>query len=128
MAETGKKDTRSTGKKYEDVAALYLEKKGCRILDRNYRNARGELDIVAAKDGTIIFLEVKYRRNGVCGDPLEAVDTRKQRRISRTALYYLTQHGYGMETPCRFDVIAVYGDTNGSESIRHVENAFEFRG
>ena len=53
-----------------------------------------------------------------------AVDVRKQRRICKTALYYLAKHGYGMDTSCRFDVIAIYGDN----SIRHIENAFEFQG
>lgn len=53
-----------------------------------------------------------------------AVDVRKQRRICKTALYYFVKHGYGMDTACRFDVIAIYGDN----SIRHIENAFEFQG
>lgn len=128
MVKAEKRNTRSIGKKYEDMASLFLKEKGYHILDRNYRNVCGELDIVAKKDGMLVFLEVKYRGSDVCGDPLEAVDIRKQRRISRTALYYLMRHGYGMETPCRFDVIAIYGNPGGKDTVRYVENAFEFCG
>ena len=62
---------------------------------------------------------------GQTGDPLEAVDRAKQRRISRTAQYYCLTHGYGETTPCRFDVAAVLG-TDGE--VRLVKHAFEFQG
>ena len=86
---------------------------------------QGEIDIIARDGRYLVFVEVKYRRDGQTGDPLEAVDRAKQRRISRTAQYYCLTHGYGETTPCRFDVAAVLG-TDGE--VRLVRNAFEFQG
>lgn len=84
----------------------------------------GEIDIVASKEEYIVFFECKYRSGNGYGDPLMAVDKRKQRRICKTALYYFAKHGYGTDRACRFDVIAIYGD----DSVKHIENAFEFQG
>ena len=69
--------------------------------------------------------QVNILRDRQTGDPLEAVDRAKQRRISRTAQYYCLTHGYGETTPCRFDVAAVLG-TDGE--VRLVKHAFEFQG
>jgi len=103
----------------------YLIQNGYRILDRNVHAHRyGELDILATKDGILVVIEVKYRSSGRYGDPLEAVNHNKQRRISKSALYFMAKHGYSMDVQVRFDVIAIYGDG----SIRHIENAFEFQG
>ena len=114
------------GSKYEEAAASYLKSKGYRILDRNYHAGRfGELDLIAKdKDGTLVICECKYRSDNEYGDPLAAVDYKKQRQISRTTLHYCMKHGYSMEKPIRFDVIAIYGD----ETIKHIENAFEYIG
>ena len=68
-------------------------------------------------------MEVEYRRDGRNGNPLEAVDARKQSVISRTALNYCMKHGYGETTPCRFDVAAVLG-----AEICLIKNAFEYQG
>ena len=114
---------RETGRRYEELAAAYLEEKGYGIRESNYRNRSGEIDLLAEKEGRIIACEVKYRSTERCGDPAEAVDMRKQRKISRTLMCYLVQHGYPADTPCRFDVIAVYGDG----TVHHIKNAFEFR-
>lgn len=115
---------RQLGSYYEEQAAAYLQTKGYQILERNFYAGRsGEIDIIARdKAGLLVICECKYRTNLLYGDPLMAVDSRKQWQICRTALYYYKKHGYGMDYPCRFDVIALYGDG----TIRHVENAFEF--
>lgn len=117
---------RAVGTAYETAACAYLEQKGYRIAQRNYRNRFGEIDIIATdrSDSMWIFCEVKYRSHNGYGSPLEAVDIRKQRRICRTALYFYTYHGYAGQRGCRFDVIAVYGDGR----IEHIENAFLFQG
>ncbi len=117
-------NNRTTGMKYETLAAGYLQEKGYRILVRNFRCRFGEIDIIAEDGGVLVFFEIKFRSSGQCGNPLEAVDVRKQRRISRAALYYYKENGYVKEQPCRFDVIGIEG--NGF--IRHIENAFEFQG
>ncbi len=112
---------RQVGARQEAVAAEYLRGKGYRILERNYRNDYGEIDIIAEDGRSLVFVEVKFRSAGDYGDPLEAVDRRKQKRISRAAMRYYS--GQGKERPCRFDVIALYGDG----SIRHLADAFEYQ-
>ena len=114
---------RRIGDKYEEIAAGYLLSKGYRIVKRNYRTPYGEIDILAEKDVAWIFCEIKFRSTENCGSPLEAVDRRKQRRLSRAALYFYASHGYAEDVPCRFDVIAI----DGSGGVCHVENAFEFQ-
>jgi putative endonuclease len=119
---------RAIGTKYENMAAGYLEEKGYTILERNHRNKCGEIDIIAYApksegDDLLVIIEVKYRSGNQCGEPLEAVDYRKQKRISRAALYYFMKKGRSIDSPCRFDVVAI----NGDDSIEHIKNAFEFR-
>lgn len=114
---------REVGTAYEKMAGAYLETQGYEILEYNFRCRQGEIDIVA-RDGTyLVFVEVKYRRNGSAGNPLEAVNRKKQQTISRAALYYCMKQGYGMDMPCRFDVVAIMG-----EEISLVRNAFAYCG
>lgn len=113
---------REIGARYETNAVEYLVHKGYRIIERNYRISYGEIDIIAKKDTVLVFFEIKFRRSESYGSPLEAVDTKKQRKICKTALYYYSTHGYSDNIQCRFDVIGIYGDG----SIQHIENAFDF--
>ena len=113
---------RKTGAAYEEKAAAHLSGLGYEILERNYRCRQGEIDLIAKDGGTLVFLEVKYRRDAKGGHPLEAVDIRKQRRICKTAAYYCLRYGYGEHTPCRFDVIGIL-----EKEIIHIENAFPFQ-
>ena len=109
---------RETGTQYEERAAEYLISQNYQILERNYRIRSGEIDIIA-RDGTVlVFIEVKYRKNDESGNPLEAVDIRKQRKIIKVARYYLHQKKYG-DVPCRFDVIGICGS-----HIEHIKDAF----
>ena len=113
---------RKTGTEKEQSACRYLENHGCRILEQNYHAGRyGEIDIVAEEDGFLVFAEVKYRSGNAWGDPLEAVDFRKQQRICRVADRYLAEHRRPQDTPCRFDVIGIT-----AEEIRWVPNAFPY--
>ena len=73
-------------------AAACLEEKGYRILERNYRCGHGEVDLIASKDGWIVFVEVKYRKTNSMGLPQEAVNRRKQQRISRAASFFILQN------------------------------------
>lgn len=123
-AGEGDMNKRSVGTKYESIAAEYLSQHGYKIIERNYRNPHGEIDILMEKDAMLIFVEVKFRSSNKYGIPLEAVDIWKQRRISKAALYYYSTHGYFENIACRFDVIAIYGDG----TIEHIENAFEYQG
>lgn len=111
---------RRTGSIYEEQAARYLEKEGYRIIERNYRIRSGEIDLIAMDGRYLVFVEVKFRRDEKKGSPLEAVDSRKQRVIFRTAQMFLKTKGYGFHVPCRFDVVGIEGGR-----IIHVKNAFE---
>jgi putative endonuclease len=115
---------RSIGSKYEKLAADFFLQKGYQIVEQNYHAGKyGEIDLILEDpQGMLVICECKYRSRSSWGDPLESVDYRKQRKISRTTLFYYRQKGYGMDHPCRFDVIAIYG--NGK--ITHIKNAFDF--
>lgn len=115
-----KENNRQTGARYEREAAAYLEKKGYTILEQNYRCKMGEVDLIAKDGKYLVFCEVKYRRGTEWGYPEEAVDMRKQRVISRCAMYYLMEHGL-INLSCRFDVICIEGD-----EVTHYINAFDY--
>jgi putative endonuclease len=103
----------------EVQAGEYLEKKGYRILDRNiaYKGA-GELDIVCEDKKTIVVVEVRYRKDGEYGSPLESITKPKMRRIIRTAERYLAERKL-YDRPVRFDVVCVT-----DRGCEHVVNAF----
>lgn len=118
-----KLNKRKIGTAYELRAAAYLKKNGYRILELNFRCRQGEIDLIA-RDGTyLVFIEVKYRSSLKDGDPLEAVDRRKQKKIIRVAEYYLCMHPEKADLPCRFDVIGIEG-----KQIRLIRNAFDCGG
>ena len=108
--QTHIKNRRETGSRYEELAAASLIRMGFEILEQNYRCRLGEIDLIARDGRYLVFLEVKYRSSGLSGDPAEAVDRKKQRRIIQAARYYLLTHGLGEDTPCRFDVAAILGE------------------
>lgn len=109
----------------EAQAARFLRKQGYRILDRNHRNRVGELDLIARDRDRLVFVEVKTRSSKQAGHPAEAVDRTKQRQIVRTALAYLHERQL-LESPVRFDVIAVLNDPDSKQvRIEHYQNAFE---
>lgn len=117
-------NNRETGKNKEKLAEEYLKKQGYFIISKNYRVRQGEIDIVAREREQIIFVEVKYRSKASCGNPLEAVGIKKQKQISRVALFYLYQNKISIDnTPIRFDVIGILGD-----EIVHIKNAFDYIG
>lgn len=117
--------TAGTGQFGEGVARRYLQEQGYEILDTNYRKRFGEVDIVARHERTIVFVEVKTRHSSRYGSPLEAVDGRKQRQLSRIAQDYLITRQLE-SVAARFDVIAVTLDhSNQPVTIDHIENAFE---
>jgi len=108
----------------EEIAASYLKKQGYRILEQNYRKRYGEIDIIAEDGEDIVFVEVKTRKSDLFGSPFEAVDTRKQHRMSRVALAYL--HSRKMsDRSARFDVVAVMVRAGMSLSVEVIRNAFE---
>lgn len=113
------------GRQGEDAAARYLEKRGYRIIARNYRPGRlGEIDIIAGKAELTVFVEVKTRRSRSFGMPQEAVNGRKAARLRALAAAYLVSHTARPSRNYRFDVIAIELDATGRAVLRHIENAF----
>ncbi len=112
---------KSFGLKGEDLAAAYLEEKGYKVLQRNYRTPLGEADIVARDRGAVVFVEVKARSSDAYGQPFEAVDSRKQEKLRKVALYYLKQNK--VEVQVRFDVISILS-RDGKNEINHIMEAF----
>ena len=115
----------SSGAKGEGVAGQYLLEQGYRILEVNYRCYCGEIDIIAAKDDTIAFVEVKTRSGRMIAEPREAVTASKREKLRKTALLYLSTH-QGIALQPRFDVIEVFLDDKTGDPIRveQIENAF----
>jgi putative endonuclease len=97
---------RTLGKDGEDLACAELARRGYEILARGYRTRAGEIDIVAQHGHTIVFVEVKTRRDDAFGSGASAVTVGKQRRIGLMALDYLSRRGLHGR-PCRFDVVAI---------------------
>lgn len=113
------------GQRGESEAARFLRKKGYEIVARSDRQRLGEIDLVAVDGSTIVFVEVKTRRSHEAGHPADAVDTQKQRRLTRLALAFLKRHGL-LESSARFDVIAVTWPADQRvPTIQHYEHAFE---
>ena len=110
---------RLIGNKAEDKASNYLKKQGYKILERNYNLPCGEIDIIAQKDKTLVFVEVKYRTNAdEFGGAVAAVTKAKQKRVINAALSYIKTKKVPYEA-LMFDIIAVSGD-----KIEHIQNAF----
>ena len=103
-----KMNKRKTGTAYEVIAADYLKKQGVQIIEMNYRISRGEIDIIGKEKYTLIFIEVKYRKNASYGYPWEAISVEKQRKICYVAKQYLLKNSWKWQV--RFDVISICGD------------------
>jgi putative endonuclease len=115
---------KSLGQRGEDVAVRHLKGKGYRILARHLDSPLGELDIIAVDGRTVIFVEVKTRTSTETGHPTEAIDQRKERRMTQAALAYLKANGL-LQYAARFDVVALTWPENARRPvIEHYENAF----
>lgn len=132
------------GQAGEEAAAKYLRRRGYKILTKNYTEYRvGEVDLIAHKNGTLVFVEVKTRSNNAFGTPAEAVNYDKQQKLVRTADRFsknFVKRGvltysrkilfFNLDWNCpiktkRFDVIEVFMSTDGTlEKINHIKNAF----
>lgn len=113
-------NNRELGAGKEALAAAYLQENGVRILARNFRIRQGEIDLIGLHDGYLVFFEVKFRSCRSCGFPEEAVGLQKQKQICRVADYYRSTRRISLNTPVRYDVIAMERD-----SVRWYQNAFE---
>ena len=119
-------DAQAAGRWGEEVAADFLARAGYRILGRRVRpDRRDEIDIVARKDESLVFVEVKTRTSEAFGRPFSAVDQAKRRALSRAAVRYLRQLNFP-KLYYRFDTVEVIGTPVAPPQVRHIENAFPF--
>jgi putative endonuclease len=120
---TGADTRKRLGAKGEGEAVEYLRGAGYRIVERNFRSRSGEIDIIAEKDGTLAFLEVKTWSVYPESELEYSIDSRKQRRIMETARFFLMKKTMHADKKIRFDVILM--PCGGSPTgVRHIENAF----
>ena len=107
------------GRSGEQAAAEYLESCGLRILDRNWRCAAGEIDIVAVERYALVVVEVKSRTGMAYGSPLEAVSRAKRARLRRLAVQWLNAHGVRFDH-VRIDVVGLIYDGTGGFTVEHI--------
>jgi putative endonuclease len=106
----------------ERVAERWLTGRGWRVVERRFRSGHRDIDLIIERDGLVAFVEVKARRGATFGDPVEAVNWRKQKELGRSARVWLARN-QRPGTAYRFDVIGVLFDGKAVR-IRHVEHAF----
>lgn len=114
-------DGHGSGALAEVRAEQFLTGQGMTILARNVRAPGSEIDLVAQEGSTLVFVEVKMRKNARHGLGREAVTPAKQRRICQGALYYMMRNGL-MNRQARFDVVEIQG-----ERVAHIRDAFPYR-
>lgn len=113
---------RQKGSFGEKVAIEYLEKKGYKILEKNFLTPLGEIDIIAKKGDSLCFIEVKFRKNLSFGSPLLAVDNRKINRLKKVVEFYCLKEKI-KDTPLRIEVIGITQEDENLK-IEHIENVF----
>ncbi|MGI5308312.1 YraN family protein [Rheinheimera sp. WS51] len=96
------------GQQFELLALAYLEQQGLRLIEQNYLCKMGEIDLIMQHDKHLVFIEVKYRASNAYGGAAAAVTPAKQKKLTRTAKWYLQQHKLN-NVACRFDVVAIEG-------------------
>lgn len=118
-------ERKKLGADTEFLAAQFLNEKGFKVVERNFRCSIGEIDLIALDVQTLVFVEVKSRRSLRFGAPSQAVNWQKQKRLFRLAQWYLKLKKI-QDKPCRFDVVSVYAPDEGKPQIKHIPNAFRF--
>ena len=107
------------GKWGEDLAADYLQRKGYTVIERDWKSGRHDIDIVAAdEERTLVFVEVKTRRNSLYGAPEEAVDYRKRQSLLSAINHYIKSHHFNGGV--RFDIISIIGTPGSEPEIDHI--------
>ena len=116
---------KSLGSYGESLAQDYLKAQGYRLLEKNFRNKLGEIDLIAQDGKTICFVEVKTRQSLDQGQPYEAITPWKIRKLSQMAMCYLKYKYQSIDIPSRFDAISIVQDQVGKAHIQHIKNAFD---
>ena len=114
---------RKSGARWEKTAESYLLAQGLKLLQRNFSSRFGEIDMIMQDQKTVVFVEVKYRKNSRHGSGADAVTFHKQNRISLTAAWYLAMNPHRAECVCRFDVISIDPEKM-DQNIDWIKSAF----
>ena len=120
-----KSGSSDAGREAETFALQHLQQHGLQLLARNWSCRRGELDLVMLDGSTVVFVEVRYRRQRGWGSALESVDARKQEKLIATAQLFLQQESRWADSPCRFDVVAVDGEPENGAALNWLQSAFD---
>jgi putative endonuclease len=120
---SNKQAAHDLGKLGEKISLHYLKNKNYKIIAKSYRQFRGEIDIVAYEQDTLVFVEVKTRKSRDYGFPEESVTFSKQRQIRKVAQGFLAKNNL-QDVECRFDVISLSFDEKEGYSLHHLKNAF----
>ncbi len=115
--------TNKRGQWAERLAEDYLNKHGLELVQRNYAFQRGEIDLIMRDNNTLVFVEVRYRKNEQFGGGIESIDYKKQKKIQMTAQHYLQNNDRFQDHPCRFDAVLISGESS-HPSINWIKNAF----
>lgn len=113
---------KARGAQAELLAEAFLQHQGLICIERNYRCAGGEIDLIMRDANTLVFVEVRLRSNRYFAQASETVDYRKQHKLIRAAQHFLLTRRLVDKVPCRFDVVALTG--MGSENIEWIKSAF----
>ncbi|MDU4059010.1 MAG: YraN family protein [Pseudomonas oryzihabitans] len=114
------------GRQAEDRALQFLQTRGLRLLDRNWRWQGGELDLVMLDGDTVVFVEVRARRHTAWGGAAESIDARKRQRLVNSAALFLQSEARWAKLPCRFDVIAIGPGADASpQALEWIKQAFD---
>lgn len=116
-------NTKKLGAYGEQLACDYLIKKGFRIIQKNFRYKKGEIDIICRDKETLVFVEVKSRCNLEFGPPEYAINGHKILQIRKIAKAYLAIHDLN-DINCRFDAVTILFKENSTYELNHFENAF----
>lgn len=111
------------GRSFEAQAKAFLKQQGLKAFHMNFTSRCGEIDIIARDGETLVFVEVRYRKNQDHGSAVATVDFHKQQKIIRTAQHFLQKNGLTNKMPCRFDVVGITGSGNSLE-FQWIKNAF----
>lgn len=126
-------DTKKLGNQIEALVCNYLRQQKLKLIDRNYRCRLGEIDLIMSDQSTLVFIEVRYRQHHHFGSSLESINLIKQKKIIKTAEYYLLSQQLSEKMTCRFDVVGVKPATNklvgsisklDSAQVEWIKNAF----
>ncbi|BAP43548.1 YraN family protein [Pseudomonas sp. 21LCFQ010] len=120
-----KSGSSTAGHEAETFALQHLQQQGLQLITRNWSCRRGELDLVMLDGSTVVFVEVRYRRQRGWGSALESVDARKQEKLVATAQLFLQQEPHWADHPCRFDVVAVDGEPESAAPLNWLKSAFD---